>query len=216
MTVRQLLPRIAQVAAIVALVVLVVGSMGYFFLPKVAVAPKHEPDWAAVWTMRWMGVSAVFTGLSWLAIALTALYAQHAISVSAGIERSKLARELLEAYRSREIEKALRRCKALPHDQYSREEFIADLDRVIVYYEECSLYYEVNSVNRELLLRFLDVKIVSTWRALAEIVFPYLQRTEKVGAMQFPRLREFAELAQQHLIRRKDITASPELLESLP
>ncbi len=184
-------------------------------MPPVTVDTKHPPDWATVWAMRWSAATAVFTGLSWVAIGLTALFALHAISATASIERSKLARDLLDQYRSRNIDAALQRFMRGTSGEYTREAYLGDLNTVITYYEECALYYEVKSVNRELLFRILDVKIVSTWHQLAPML-QGLSDPPEAAAKQFPGFRAFAVLAQTHLKRRKDITVPSELIAPLP
>jgi hypothetical protein len=174
---------------------------------------KVDPDWAAVWTMRWTAVGATFAGLSWLAIAGTVLYAQHAVSVTAAIERTKLARELVREYHQRGIEEARTRCtREATVPGYSTTDFVADVNTLLLYLEECAVNYEYGIIERKLLLRFLDMKIVSTWQSMSHTVFPRLNELIGPRPGHFDRVYRFAKKAQQHLGRRKDIPVPAELL----
>jgi len=189
--------------------------MGYYL--GIPVIPSDsEPDWAVVWTMRWTAITAAFTGLSWLAIAATALYAQHAISVNIGIERAKLSRELIKEYQSRKIDDVRVRCTRSPMPpEYSDTSFLADLDAVLLYFEECAIHYESRTIDRELLLSFLDVKTVATWQSLSTVAFPRLNELSHLASGRFQRIQHFAQQAQLHLRRRRDIPRSSTLLEPL-
>jgi len=146
-------------AALVGLILVLLEAMAPFG------AVKPPPDWAAIWTMRWSAFNAAATGLSAVAIVISAFYAYHTINTNVGMERTRRSVDLVREYRELGVKDALARSSRdpLPQDGYSNDEFRADLKTAVMYWELCAMQYRANIVDRKLLLDFLDAAAVESW-----------------------------------------------------
>lgn len=176
---------------------------------------EKPADWAAVWTMRWAAVTALFTAISAFAIGATALYAQQAIAENRRLERVKLAREVIRRYQQDGVARAVARFGANALG-YTNQQFRADVEKALMFLDECAILQTSNSIERALLFEFLGVRLVDAWRVL-DRVFPRFAKLDPVSIGDLQALRQFVLDAQRYLAHHPQReTFPPDVFEPLP
>ena len=124
----------------------------------------RESDWAAIYTMRWSALAAIFTTVSAVAIGLTAIYARQTIGLSRRAERVKHTLELLAAYRRDGVYDAFIRYENEQlGSNYTRLRLMRDIDQIIAYFEDAAVQIEADIVDCDLFMRQMADIVEKIW-----------------------------------------------------